>query len=292
MKVYAGIVTFNPDLDRLSENLDAIIGQVDEVVVYDNASKNVEEVVRLLALHDQYKRISLFRSKRNGGMAVALNALCDAAYTDHAEYIVLLDQDSVVQEGMVSAMLQHAEDNIGILCPRITDRNDAVLEVPEADVEDLKEAITSGALVKLAAWKEVGGYDENLFVDWVDHEFCDNLIVHGYRVVAINDAVLLHEIGKKEYIGYGWTFEPGKGFYKIPQYSNERPYSRRYDMMFGQSYTAYKYRGTTMGPHEKWMLFAVVVHNIIREKHRLEFFRAMRSGIADGRRRAKETKNG
>lgn len=291
MKVYAGIVTYNPDFQRLAENIAAVIVQVDKVLVFDNASTDVNSVEHCVCESKSTERIELLRNGENGGMAVALNALCEAARSQGADYMLLLDQDSVVQNNMVNELLAYASKDVGIVCPRIVDRNDAVLEKPAQDVEELTVAITSGSLVNLEAWEAVGGYDENLFVDWVDHEFCDNLVLHGYRIVAVNKAVLLHEIGKKEYIGYGWTFEPGKGFFKIPQYSNERPYFRRYDMMRSQKYVTIKYRGTPVGRYEKWMLFAVIVHNLIREKHRFEFVRAAVTGIRDGRNLARAAKS-
>ena len=43
-RIYAGIVTFNPDIERLKQNINAISIQVDQVVVFDNGSDNQEKV--------------------------------------------------------------------------------------------------------------------------------------------------------------------------------------------------------------------------------------------------------
>lgn len=284
MVILAGIVTYNPDLIRLEENVRAVLKQVDRVLVFDNASTNIIEIVQLLRGLEESHRIEINRHDANAGMPLALNSLCARAVSHGANHILLLDQDSVAQEDMLSQMIAYTGRGVGLVSPHIVDRNDAVRLIPEQEVEEVDSAITSGSLVDLEAWAAVGGYDENLFIDWVDHEFCDNLILHGYRILRTNKAVLLHEIGRKEYIGYGWTFEPDKGFFKIPQYSNGRPYIRRYDMIRGQAYTAKKYKGTPLGRHERWMLFAVIVHNYWREKRRFEFTKAMVAGIADGRR--------
>ena len=44
----AGIVTFNPDIGRLKENIDAILPQVSELVIVDNGSANVDEVCNMI----------------------------------------------------------------------------------------------------------------------------------------------------------------------------------------------------------------------------------------------------
>ena len=43
-KIYAGIVTFNPDIERLKENVCAICIQVPEVVIFDNGSSNFVDI--------------------------------------------------------------------------------------------------------------------------------------------------------------------------------------------------------------------------------------------------------
>ena len=45
IKIIATIVTYNPDIDRLSENIKSVYCQVDEIYIYDNASKNVNQIL-------------------------------------------------------------------------------------------------------------------------------------------------------------------------------------------------------------------------------------------------------
>ena len=40
----AGIVTYNPDLERLRANLNNTVSQVDAVFVFDNGSENVADI--------------------------------------------------------------------------------------------------------------------------------------------------------------------------------------------------------------------------------------------------------
>jgi rhamnosyltransferase len=44
MKTLAAIVLFNPEIERLNQNIEAIFNQVDDVVLIDNGSSNLNEV--------------------------------------------------------------------------------------------------------------------------------------------------------------------------------------------------------------------------------------------------------
>lgn len=42
--LFAGIVTFNPDIELLRKNIEAICAQVDLVIIVDNGSRNLEDI--------------------------------------------------------------------------------------------------------------------------------------------------------------------------------------------------------------------------------------------------------
>ena len=47
-KVYAGVVTYNPEIKRLKENISSIQNQVTTVVIFDNGSNNVDNIQKLI----------------------------------------------------------------------------------------------------------------------------------------------------------------------------------------------------------------------------------------------------
>jgi rhamnosyltransferase len=55
--------------------------------------------------------------------------------------------------------------------------------------------ITSGNLVRTDVFREVGYFNEDLFIDAVDIEFCMRLANAGYKVVVSGDALLKHQLG-------------------------------------------------------------------------------------------------
>lgn len=59
---------------------------------------------------------------------------------------------------------------------------------------------TSGMLMNLEVYKNIGGYDESLFIDEVDHDYCLRAIDRGYIFYETEKIFLYHELGdQKEY---------------------------------------------------------------------------------------------
>ena len=58
--------------------------------------------------------------------------------------------------------------------------------------------MTSGNLLNLKIWEEIGKFDENLFIDEVDSEICFRIIESGYKVIQLNKIRMFHELGNLE----------------------------------------------------------------------------------------------
>lgn len=68
----AGIVLYNPELERLICNIDGIISQVDMVCYVDNGSDNIWKIKQTLSA---YQNVILYENGMNKGIACALNQL-------------------------------------------------------------------------------------------------------------------------------------------------------------------------------------------------------------------------
>ena len=44
MKILCGIITYNPSIQRLTENIEAVINQTDHVLIFDNGSMNSSQI--------------------------------------------------------------------------------------------------------------------------------------------------------------------------------------------------------------------------------------------------------
>lgn len=195
--IIGGIVLYNPDVERLLENIKAIYLQVDLVVLVDNGSNSFSQISNVII--EQYEDITFIKNPVNIGIASALNQLMRFGLDNGAEWVLTLDQDSVCPNDIIKNYLKYTDiQNIGIICPIINDRsfgyvNNGIQQ--EVDYSYIDVCITSASLTSVKAWNDVGGFDETMFIDGVDTDFCLSLKEHGYRIIQCNGVSLLHEIG-------------------------------------------------------------------------------------------------
>jgi rhamnosyltransferase len=216
-------VAFNPELPRLAQQLRELAGQVGEMVVVDNGSQ--PPLQELFARHArEYPQLGaamvrLVTLPQNEGVARGLNVGVAAAREGGAEFVLLLDHDSVPAVDMVSHMMAAHEreasrsgaPRVAAMGPRVKDLRDSreypfvrlgwlrnrhvrcgerVDEVVECDF-----LISSGTLVSLDAYARVGPFEEALFIDSVDREWCFRARHRGFVLQGVCAAQLDHRLG-------------------------------------------------------------------------------------------------
>lgn len=193
IRVAAGIVTYNPDINLLQQNVDAICDQVDQIYIIDNGSKNQNEI----AAFSKTMSIKIIKNADNQGMARALNQLLNAA--EGYQWIYTLDQDSVTRANTIYKLLKYATyENVGMITSLYSDRSAGRIVMPGSEkVEFIDQCITSGCLTNIDICKSIGGFDEKLFIDLVDFEMCMRLRKNGYKILQVNFDGFIHEIGNK-----------------------------------------------------------------------------------------------
>ena len=194
-RIFAGIVSYNPDIVRLKENIDSISTQVEQVVVFENGSEKQDEII------DTFPTAIFIRSDSNIGIAGALNRLIKWGEDREYDWMISLDQDSVCPAEYVKEMqgYLHIEDGIGIAAPVIVDKNIGVVgHNPDKKWAEVRTCITSGSFNNIQAWKDIDGYDESMFIDSVDFEYCYRLRKNGYKVIQIGTVHLSHELGESQ----------------------------------------------------------------------------------------------
>ncbi|MCC9768242.1 glycosyltransferase, partial [Streptococcus agalactiae] len=196
MKYLAGIVTFNPNIERLDQNIRAIYPQVSHIYIVDNGSKNKEEISQLVADYNEEGHLTVDYLTENKGIAYALNCIGQFAVAQEFDWFLTLDQDSVVLGDLIDNYENYLHlPKIGMLSCLYQDMNREDLVMQEFDYKEIEECITSAALMKTSVFEETSGFAEEMFIDFVDSEMNYRLSEMGYKTYQVNFIGLLHEIG-------------------------------------------------------------------------------------------------
>lgn len=278
-RICSGIVTFNPDLERLQNNVSAIAPQVDEILIFDNGSSNVDGILPSLDSNN----VSLLPNTKNAGMSIALNRLAKEAIERGYDEILLLDQDSVSTPGMVEKLAALSAPDVGIVCPCKIDRNSMGEEDIYKAESEANHTITSGSLLNLAVYEAVGGYDERLFVDWVDLDYCHNLRLHGYHILRAGKATLIHELGHKEYVASIPRKNPDGKWHLRKYYRTGHSLFRQEDKARSQAIVLAKYKGTPVYKEVLIPILSSNVFDLLLEKKKCALVQAKFRGWKKGK---------
>ena len=210
--VGVSIVAYKPEAEALQRLLAAIAGQFGAIVVIDN-----EGATAAIGAggHDG---IDIIDPGGNIGVAAGHNLSLLRIFAAGCSHALLFDQDSLPQGDMVGELLRIEQAlladgrAVGAIGPmlvaaddrltgfirfsglwrHIPRRGDADLPVPACRSDFL---ITSGTLLRREVFERVGPFDENLFIDNVDLEWCCRATSLGFACYGAVEARMEHALG-------------------------------------------------------------------------------------------------
>jgi rhamnosyltransferase len=202
-KILASIVTYNPDIEILKKNIHSFSDDVLQILIVDNNSLNNDEILRL-----QNNNIKVISNKTNVGIAKALNIALEFADKFDYDYLLTMDQDSYFDsKGCVVLLDGFIDDNIAIVSPSLLDVNSGNLNSVNDLFEKIFTTITSGSLCSVKILVNIGGFMNELFIDYVDIEICLRLQKKGFTILRSKDCILNHQLGEsKVYSFLGFNF--------------------------------------------------------------------------------------
>jgi len=217
VKILALIVTFNPDIAQLANLIQAVYPQVAAVAVFDNASDKPVTIPSLDNLH-------LVRNPTNVGLASTYNQGIDLARAMNATHLLIFDQDSCPASDMVAQLLEVmtcpevlANGPVAAVGPMYQDvkgqyappfvalRGLRLRRIPCAEGEcvEVDHLISSGSLISMEALDQVGRFQDDLFIDYVDTEWCWRARRKGFRLLGVGAAKMQHSLGEAQFVVLG-----------------------------------------------------------------------------------------
>lgn len=276
MNVGLVIILYHPDISHLSKILTATFDGGYKTVLVDNSPEPLSLSVS--------ESIDYLHYPSNIGIAAAQNAGINWLLSRECSHVALFDQDSDITAELLNDLsegFRRATDMLGkvaavgpqIVCdfenkpvnPRIQRTRDI-----DAEFSSVKQIIASGMLLSADSFEHIGGKEEGLFIDGVDHEWCWRARHRGYEIVKLRNVKMQHRQGDGRHRILGVTFKRGAPIRLYYQARNILLLSRRRYVPF-----YWKLRNIPALPL-RWLVNRWIFEN---GQHRGRFFL---KGLSDG----------
>ncbi len=197
LNLSACVITYEPGKDVIEKIL-TYYYKVGKVVIIDN-SENNNDFLRQLT--QPYKNIQLLQKQRNIGMGAALNEALMILKEDGYEWVLTMDQDSSFSEEEIEKYIRcfnqhHAADRavFGI------NYGDKLGPSESCEIKKATTLITSGSIINIKIWTVLNGFNAELFIDGVDHDYCFRAIEKNYGVYLFENVHMQHSLGNKLFV--------------------------------------------------------------------------------------------
>ncbi|MGH9588342.1 MAG: hypothetical protein ACRD3F_15435 [Acidobacteriaceae bacterium] len=156
-------------------------------------------------------------SRHNIGIAGAFNSATQIARERGHAWMLLLDQDTKVHAGFFDAMLRWTAElenrsYIALIAPTVRsgnlivspreylfNRHRAYPDPTPGIATGEAFAINSGAVVRVAALRSIGGFSTDFWLDYSDIYVCHQFYLRDYKIWRATDAELDHEMSVRDY---------------------------------------------------------------------------------------------
>lgn len=194
INIAAVTILYNPEQD-FYDNILSYAAHVSLLILVDNSEKPD------LGFHKKLQEIAhvqIISYHENKGISKALNDAIELAESKGFDWIMTMDQDSSFEQEMIEKYLMQFsalpnKEMIAAVGPVSELKNR-----PDTGEKTIRvtSLITSGSLVNIGISKKIGGFNEKLFIDEVDHEFCYRAILQGYSILQFQEIFLQHKLGE------------------------------------------------------------------------------------------------
>jgi rhamnosyltransferase len=237
-EILAVVVCFHPECESVIALSKQLVGTgLCDVLLIDNTESPVESAHLLEAAEPL--DIEVLGRGVNGGVAEAHNVGLRIAHHRGYRLGLLLDQDSCLEENALAVLLDSyrrllgdREERVAAVGPRVVDPRNGfefpffrlgrlrmgVVQEHAGEPAECDFLISSGCLIALEAFGDVGEMDEALFIDYVDVEWCTRARARGWKVFGVPAARMQHTIGNRTMRLLGRVIavhEPERQYYLI-----------------------------------------------------------------------------
>ena len=200
IKLAACVVLYNPD-DTIFENILTYGNYVDKLIVIDNSLKKNNFLIDKLNEIFESKLVYIDNND-NLGIATALNQACDKAIELQFKWILTMDQDSsFINFDHYKKCLEKVQNvnNVALLAANTDKEGYSTCDINECSCnyrEDKFSVITSANIVNLEYFEEIGRFNDKLFIDMVDYDYCLRINIKKFKILYFPDVFVEHKLGE------------------------------------------------------------------------------------------------
>jgi rhamnosyltransferase len=214
----AVVVTFNIG-ERFSRYVETYQNSFRRIVIVDNGSADsTPELLDRLAR--EHQNVTVIKLERNLGLATAQNIGMRKAFEDAGtSFIFLLDHDSCPGAESLNLLADFAaatieDETIGLLGMLPVEEGSTGEDVHVTDaisepilrcgtlITPAMTIMASGSLIRRSTLECHGLFDDDLFIDDIDHDYSLKLHCAGLKNYVVNKAVLIHNLGERIEINF------------------------------------------------------------------------------------------
>jgi rhamnosyltransferase len=220
----AGVVAFRPDPDIFLPLVQRLVGEIDAVFVFVNGAIDASTLEAVQAAGAR-----VIESPYNLGVGEAFNQLALHAIWAGYARLAIFDDDSGLPPGALEALgrsmnaLEAAGERPAVIGPRIVSppESSEAYRPPRyfraareriGDAYGVWYVISSGSLIDLDAYRRVGAFRSDFFMDAIDTEWCFRARARGFSCWVDESVRMEHRIGA----GVTRATIFGRGFPKQP----------------------------------------------------------------------------
>lgn len=228
------VILYNPEIAEVNNNIKSYCKGIKELYIIDNS-----KLSNLRAIEEGLGHDIPFEYVHNGtneGIGKSLNKAAAMAFKRGCQWLLTMDQDSFFSgndfNSYIDQIVRLNNNDIAVVGITHTKQEG---EAPDKGIfKNVNAVITSGSFIRLSMWDKVNGFEEKLFIDEVDHEYCYRVQQYGWKVVMLQGIVLNHSLGKPVEAGYMGVFNKRKRTLHSPE--------RVYFMVRNYLYVRKKYK--------------------------------------------------
>ena len=251
----------------------------------DNGSKDDS----LIEIKKNFHNVKIIQNKKNLGFTGGSNVGIKCALKNNADYVLLLNNDTIVDRKFLSEMIKltESDEKIGIVCPKVFYSKPKIIQYAglkfnlntgntllignnERDNGQFNEVLEMDfcggtcMLVKKGVFRKIGLFDNRYFAYFEDTDFGFRARKAGYKIVFCPKARIWHKVSASS----GGQSNPLKEYYM-----------NRNNILFMKKHVS-KWQFCRF---LSYFIFESIINSLIFiKKRRFDLFGAKIKGVYDG----------